>query len=589
MFGRLLVPLFLCLPLFSCGEYVEPYRVYRADFSPAMAEGLENLVREIAAKQDLYLDENRTTNPFQPEEMGNLSLWLFYDKQAHVDQNPILTIFAYLDSGTISIIVYDHDRRGLPIGSVDRLVSGIVGGLEKRLNLNFCREDARWPVCDKEGRPRLLYKADFDPSLTEDVRSLMYDEADARGVHILWIGGHYAERAGEQRGAFEAHMDHGHTSDRGNPEVVVSNMARSSVLTLSAFDHGETPFEDVDDLAEEVKRALERDFGLEFCRANPATSMCDTKQDALEVRRQAWLAARASNAPERLEAFLVAHPENLYAPSARRRLERLRSSMATPLPDIKFSGAGPTGKTFADSLRLGGSGPEMAVIPAGRFLMGCASRPECEYKEGPLRQVSITRSFAMSTHEVTYEDYYRFANPQVRLDESWSRRPVAYVSWGEAAAYAEWLSAQTGATYRLPSEAEWEYAARAGSWTAYAWGDGIDKERARYRRSPWPSAEMLLAPVGTYAANAWGLRDMHGNAAEWVADCWNPDYLDAPADGSSWTAGDCSQRVVRGGSWISVPRAIRSASRTRKPAENRYLHVGFRVVRELPSSDVSDS
>ncbi len=592
MFRRLLVPILLSAPLISCGEYWEPYRFYSADFSPAMVEGTENFVREVAEKHGLYLDEGRWIYEPKLNDMeSSLMLWLFRDEQALHDQNWILTVRIWVDGGTISISAVDPDLSGMPIRFLDHLVSELVAGLENRLNLRFCRMSPRWSVCEIEGAPRLLYKADFDPSLTAGARSLMYDTAEARGIHMLWIGSLDGERDATDDGAFEVQMDHGRTFKRGKPEVVVSNMAKTSVVTLAAFDHDETPFEDVEDLAREVKRALERDVGLDFCRANPATSLCDAEHDALEARRQAWLAARGSDAPERLEAFLAAHPESPYAPAAWRRLERLRSSTAIPaVPDADPVGAGPAaGETFADSLRSGGAGPEMAAIPTGSFLMGCASKPECEDKEGPVREVSIARPFAMSTKEVTYEEYYRFANPRGRLDEPWSGRPAAHASWGEASAYAQWLSAETGARYRLPSEAEWEYAARAGSTTTYAWGNGVGKERARYRRSPWPTAEMLSAPVGSYAANAWGLRDMHGNAAEWVSDCWNPDYLGAPADGSSWTTGDCSMRVVRGGSWTSAPQFVRSPSRARKPAGNRYLDIGFRVVRELSWADNPDS
>ena len=569
-----------------------PYRIYRADFSPTMVEDTENLVREIAAKHGLYLHESRTEFPLQLDEIAlSTTLWLFRDEQAYDDEIWILTVSTWTGGGRISISVVDHNLSGMPIRFVDLLVSELKGGLEDQLNLRFCRIRPRWSACEIEGAPRLLYKADFDPSLTAGVRSLMYDTAEARGVHMLWIGSLDGRQDAADDGAFEVQMDHGRTLKRGKPEVVVSNMARTSVATLAVFDHGETPFEDVDDLAQEVKHALERDFGLEFCRASLAAALCDAEHEALEVGREKWLEVRSSDAPGRLEAFLAAHPESPYAPAAWRRLERLRSSTAIPAaPDADPVGAGPAaGETFADSLRSGGAGPEMVAIPTGSFLMGCASKPECEDKEGPVREVLIARPFAMSTKEVTYEEYYRFANPRGRLDEPWSGRPAAHVSWGEASAYAQWLSAETGARYRLPSEAEWEYAARAGSTTTYAWGNGVGKVRARYRRSPWPTAEMLSAPVGSYAANAWGLRDMHGNAAEWVSDCWNPDYLGAPADGSSWTTGDCSMRVVRGGSWTSAPQFVRSPSRARKPAGNRYLDIGFRVVRELSWVDNTDS
>ena len=580
MFSRLLVPILLSAPLLSCGEQPEPYRICRADFSPAMVEDTKNFVREVAEKRGLYLHEGRWIYEPKLNDMeSSLVIWLFRDEQAYRDEFWILTVSIWVDGGTIDIGAVDPDFSGMPIRFLDHLVSELVAGLENRLNLRFCRMSPKRSLCEMEGEPRLLFKADF-PSLTGGVRSLMFDMAEARGVHMLWTGSGHAEREEAEESAFEVRMEHWRT--RGKPEVVVSNMAKASVVTLAAFDHDETPFEDVEDLAREVKRTLERDFGLDFCRANPATSLCDAEHDTLEAWRQAWLAARGSDTPERLEAFLAAQPENPYAPAARRRLERLRSSMAIlDAPDTDPAGAEPAGETFVDSLRSGGAGPEMAVIPAGSFLMGCASKLECEDKEGPVREVLIARPLAMSTKEVTYEEYHRFANPRGRLDESWLRRPAAHVSWGDASAYAEWLSGETGARYRLPSEAEWEYAARAGSATNYAWGNGIEKERARYRRSPRHSLEMISAPVGSHAANAWGLRDMHGNVAEWVSDCWNPDYLGAPADGSSWTAGDCSLRVARGGSWFSAPQFVRSASRARKPAGNRYRDIGFRVVREL--------
>ena len=580
MFMRLLAPIFLSLSLLSCSENVEPYRIFRADFSPAMIEGAEALVREIATERGLYLYEQSSRNELRPDQVQSSTLWLFRDEQAHVDQNWILTVSTWVDGGTITVMVVDPDHSGEEIGFVDRLVSELKNGLEKRLGLSFCRKESKWPVCKLEGKPRLLYKADVAPALIEGMKDLIYDLADNQGVHMLLIGSDYALRDGDGP-VIEMHVAHGDTIRHGKPEVVISNFAKASIMTLSAFDHGETPTNDVDDLTRDLKQVLERDFGLDFCRANLATSLCDAEYDAREVEREGWMEARSSNSADALEALLSAHGEGQRARAARRRLERLRIPVALSAPDaVPPHGVRRVGKPFANSLRSGGFGPEMTVIPAGWFLMGCMSRPDCDYKEGPVRTVSVVQPFAISTHEVTYQDYYRFANPRGRLDESWSQRPAVHVSWGEASAYAEWLSTETGAHYRLPSEAEWEYAARSGSAKAYAWGNETETPAATYWRSPTRPARLAMR-VGSHAPNAWGLFDMHGNVAEWVSDCWNPDYLGSPSDGSSWTRGDCSLRVVRGGSWSTPLRDVRSASRARKPAEGRYIDIGFRVVMEL--------
>ena len=211
---------------------------------------------------------------------------------------------------------------------------------------------------------------------------------------------------------------------------------------------------------------------------------------------------------------------------------------------------------------------EMVVIPGGRFRMGCQSDDgDCYEDEKPVREVRIA-SFALSKHEVTFAQWdacvsgggcggYR---PD---DEGRGRadRPVVNVSWKDAQAYVSWLSRQTGEDYRLPTEAEWEYAARAGTTTKYSWGDEIGQNRANCRGcgSRWDNSE--TAPVGSFPANAWGLHDMHGNVWEWVQDCWNGSYAGAPVDGSAWLSGDCSERVLRGGSWINYPGYLRAAYR----------------------------
>ena len=246
------------------------------------------------------------------------------------------------------------------------------------------------------------------------------------------------------------------------------------------------------------------------------------------------------------------------------------------------------GRPFADALASGGIGPEMVAIPAGRFRMGCVSGQDCDADEFPVRDVTIPRPFAMSAHEVTFAQWdacmagggcgaYR---PD---DRGWGRaaRPVIDVSWEDAQRYAAWLSSQTGAEYRLPSEAQWEYAARAGTPTAYSWGDDIGEGLANCDGcgSAWDNDR--TAPAGSFQANRFGLYDMHGNVREWVEDCFNDSYTDAPADGRAWLSGDCSQRMLRGGSWYSDPDGLRSSYRLWDGADTADSDIGFRVVRTL--------
>jgi formylglycine-generating enzyme required for sulfatase activity len=154
------------------------------------------------------------------------------------------------------------------------------------------------------------------------------------------------------------------------------------------------------------------------------------------------------------------------------------------------------------------------------------------------------------------------------------------VSWVDAVAYAKWLSAETSKRYRLPTESEWEYAARAGSTTKYHWGDeiGINRANCGDCGSRWDYEQ--TAPVGSFMANEFGLSDMHGNVWEWTQDCWNESYNRAPIDGNAWESGDCDRRVVRGGSWGSLPWYLRSANRYGWTASDRFNKQGFRLAQD---------
>ena len=208
--------------------------------------------------------------------------------------------------------------------------------------------------------------------------------------------------------------------------------------------------------------------------------------------------------------------------------------------------------------------PEMVVVPAGSFMMGSPSHEAGRAEdEDPRHRVTIAKPFAVGKYEVTFAEWDACVadggcgghRPE---DEGWGRgrRPLVNVSWDDAKAYVRWLSRKTGKPYRLPSEAEWEYAARAGTTTRYSWGDDIGRNRANclYCDSRWDLKQ--TAPAGSFRANVFGLHDVHGNVSEWVEDCWNDNYAGAPADGSPWTDGGCTRRVLRGGSWFNEPRYL---------------------------------
>jgi len=279
--------------------------------------------------------------------------------------------------------------------------------------------------------------------------------------------------------------------------------------------------------------------------------------------------------------------------------------------------------------------PRMVVIPAGDFTMGSpASEAGRGVDEGPQRQVSIAQPFALGRSEVTVAEFRRFVEESGFKTEaerdtraqgcsgfvyadpaagnaappavtSWrspglaqaqiDSHPVLCVSWNDARAYAQWLSRKTGRRYRLPTEAEWEYAARAGSSTARYWGDDADQacrfanvaDQSRFQtwgfgqKHECTDGHYFTAPAGGYLPNRFGLYDMIGNVWEWTEDCWNASYAGAPSDGNASTDGDCAQRVCRGGSWSTVPRFARSATRYKNPADYRDNLTGFRLVRTL--------
>ena len=231
--------------------------------------------------------------------------------------------------------------------------------------------------------------------------------------------------------------------------------------------------------------------------------------------------------------------------------------------------------------------PELVVIPAGTFRMGDLSGGG-DVDERPVRTVRIPQPFAIARHETTFAQWDACAAAgacrQGVGDIGFGRgdRPVMLVTWEDARAYAEWLSETTGGRYRLPSEAEWEYAARAGSETRFPWGDDVGEGNANCDECGSEWDDERTAPVGSLPANAFGVHDMVGNVYEWVEDCGRDGYENAPTDGSAVAPdASCRLRVMRGGSWLSLPRASRPANRVRNPVVFSDIHVGFRVAREV--------
>lgn len=288
------------------------------------------------------------------------------------------------------------------------------------------------------------------------------------------------------------------------------------------------------------------------------------------------------------------------------------------------------GQSFNDALAGGGYGPDMVVLPHGRFRMGTPESENGRHKhEGPRHPVSFANGFAMARTETTVAEFRRFIQatgykPHKRprasvYDEkggamaerrgvTWEHdytgreakpdAPVIYLTWEDANAYAAWLAQATGQPYRLPSEAEFEYALRGGGTTAYPWGDsatpptllenltGEGDVSPRGRRfgnvfKGYADGYWGPAPAGRFAPNSFGLNDLNGNVSEWVQDCWHDTYTRAPADGSAWVNPGCTRRVVRGASWASASEQARSGYRLDAEGATRNARLGFRVARDL--------
>lgn len=390
----------------------------------------------------------------------------------------------------------------------------------------------------------------------------------------------------------------------------------------------------------EVALAASQDF--DFKRADELIEQARALQERSRLVNGAaaqLMAFRARSEAELLAQFDQALDARDVA-AARLALERLAKflddearmrSLSRKLSNAELYAGYSRGETFTDALANGGRGPRMVVMPVGRFVMGSPDgEPERERVEGPQRELRFERGFALAQSEVTVAEFRRFVEATGYVTDAeregssltyeerggrlvkrrgvdWQRDyrgskardsdPVVHVSWNDAAAYAKWLADVSDRPYRLPTEAEFEYVLRAGSQTAYWWGDGPpdrvlanltgSNDLSKGKRS-WAKAFPGYgdgfwgpAPVRSYEANPFGLYDIDGNVSEWVEDCWHDSYRRAPDTPQAWVNPGCESRVVRGGSWGSAPGQSRSAYRVASGASVAGGRVGFRVARDL--------
>jgi formylglycine-generating enzyme required for sulfatase activity len=309
-----------------------------------------------------------------------------------------------------------------------------------------------------------------------------------------------------------------------------------------------------------------------------------------------WETIKDSQDPLEFEAYLAAYPDGRFARLAEIRIRSLNGQPpgdtedATTPPEPTRNAEADTADQPTNVVTTTPQGsfrdcdlcPLMVTVPAGTYLMGSdRHRPE----EKPRHEVTFAEPFAIGVHEVTLAEWdacLREGGCRFSPEEgAGSQLPVGNVSWDDAQAYTAWLSNKTGQSYRLPTEAEWEYAAGGGTTTAFWWGEDAGTDNANCsdcgsRRDPTGPS-----PVGSFAPNPFGLHDVHGNLWEWTMDCVNRSYEGAPADGSAWLRGDCVARMLRGGSWKLESEYMRTTRRNHYDRDVRYYLHGFRVARSL--------
>ena len=351
--------------------------------------------------------------------------------------------------------------------------------------------------------------------------------------------------------------------------------------------------------------------------AKPLQPVPEPKASArVSEAAEAWSAVKDTMSVAALEAYIARFKDSYYTDLARLRIEELNKHQLAAAAPPKATPPMPTEHCQGDAVRVGinagwcvkpGSGvdvwfrdcdgcPEMVVVPAGSFTMGSPTDEPERYSDEDQVQVTIANPFAVGRFAVTFGEWDACiadggCNGYKPSDDGWGRgtRPVIKVSWDDAKAFAAWLSKKTGKSYRLLSESEREYVTRAGTTTPFWWGSTIMPKQANYQGNADPykgggakgEYRQKTVSIISFEPNFWGFYNVHGNVYEWSEDCWNASNKGNPGDGRARTIGQCSKRVVRGGSWDSNPRDVRAAHRTWYEAGSRLRTVGFRLARTL--------
>nr|WP_234815022.1 formylglycine-generating enzyme family protein [Noviherbaspirillum denitrificans] len=371
-------------------------------------------------------------------------------------------------------------------------------------------------------------------------------------------------------------------------------------------------------------------MGVSAVGPAPASNLLETgiaailpKDSAEQVELTFWESIKDSDQVGDYEAYLQAYPKGRFASLAKARIERLRAAakreappeterpaaksapekthppkaeperkrtppiakeppapkeapaQAEPVPDK------PPPKAATGEIRDCPTCPVLISLPAGSFTMGANSG---DPSEKPAHRATISTPFAIGKYEVTVEQWNACAEGGgcPRLGGNYAgNTPVRDVSWDDAQQYVKWLSSTTGKSYRLPSEAEWEYAARGGTSSRFWWGEQMRPGNANCKDCGDPYSADGPAKVGSFAPNAYGLHDVNGSVWEWVADCWHNSYKGAPGDGKPWDMPGCRERVIRGGSWRDGASYMPASTRFKYGASVRHSQNGFRVARDL--------
>ena len=307
--------------------------------------------------------------------------------------------------------------------------------------------------------------------------------------------------------------------------------------------------------------------------------------DGLETRF--WNVIKDRNIAADFRTYLDAYPNGRYAAQARARLKALDPKAAEePVAPAPVPTQAPASSRAAEGPALVQdceTCPHLVLVRPGSFVMGSAERFPFE---APAHPVTLHKPFLIGQREVTFEEWdacvadggCAYAAPDRGAGRG--ARPASNLDWDDAQQYVAWLSRKTGKSYRLPTEAEWEFAARGGTTTSYYWGGSMEKGHAHCTGCNGPEPADNAVETGRYPPNPLGLYDVSGNVAEWVQDCWNDSYRGAPSDGSAWVKPRCQERVLRGGSFNNDPRYVRSASRYKYDYDVRFYANGLRVARD---------